>query len=146
MRLIDHYLTITDLSQVNIDRKSPYPLGTWKGERGDMIYLNCEEQIKMLGVLELRPELGVRGRHAHKTKKEIFYFITGQVTGRYWFEENPDDVREIRHIRGHLVTIEPGLFHEFLALEPSWAVEFSPQTHNDNDTVYPEKNMINHRS
>ena len=55
MRLIDHYLTITDLSQVNVDRKSPYPLGTWKGERGDMIYLNCEEQIKMLEALKTRP-------------------------------------------------------------------------------------------
>lgn len=137
MRSLNDYLKVTDLSQIAANRAEPFPLGFLRGERGDMIYLTCEETIQMLGVLELRPGIG-RGRHAHKTKREHLYFINGLVKGCYWFEEHPQDRHEILHKPGQLVTVEPGLYHEFVAVEPSWAVEFSSAPYDQADTFYPK--------
>ncbi len=136
MRLIEDYLKVIDILEVEADRDSSYPFGKWKGERGDIIYLNCEEPIKMLGVLELSPELGVRGRHAHSKKKEMLYFLTGKVRGRYWFKEVPETTYEFIHRPGHMVVISPDLFHEFAPLEVSLAIEFSPQPYDKRDTIY----------
>lgn len=136
---LEDFLTVQDLSQLTPDIQSAHPLGTSKAPRGDMIYLNCEERLSTLGVLEIRPELGPRGRHMHLHKKEIFYIITGKMQGRYWHDHNPNQGYVFDHGPGHLITIQPGLFHEFIAIEPTWAVEFSPQIFNISDTVYPQE-------
>ena len=136
---LQDFLAVQDLTNADPNLQTSHPLGRWQAPRGEMIYLNSEDQISMLGVLELRPELGPRGRHKHQVRKEIFYIITGKVIGRYWFDHHPQDGYTIEHNAGQLLTIYPGLYHEFLALEPTWMVEYSPQSYDASDVIYPKE-------
>lgn len=136
---LENFLTIEDLSDFKPDLQGSHPFGRLKAPRGEMVYLNGQDPVTSLGVLEIRPELGPRGRHMHRRKKEIFYIITGKLEGRYWHENDAKKGYVFNHYAGHFITIQPGLFHELVALEPTWAIEFSPQIFDITDTVYPQE-------
>jgi quercetin dioxygenase-like cupin family protein len=135
--LIFDYLTIKNLNEIKADINTFKPFGSTKGDRGLTIFLNSKEDFQFIALVELKPNLP-RGHHQHAKKIEMLYVISGTVKGKYWLPEWPfKDAYEMIHEAGTFVQINPGLFHEFLAIEPTWLVELSPTSFNVKDTYYP---------
>jgi hypothetical protein len=134
---LKEFLTIQNVKELSPNMDDTYPLGFVERERGAMVYLNFGEPLRFCALIEINPVLGSRGNHAHKIKKEIFYILSGKVKGTYWLQnELKKQAETFTHIEGDLITMQPGLFHEFCALEPALALEFSPQPLVALDTYY----------
>jgi mannose-6-phosphate isomerase-like protein (cupin superfamily) len=134
------FLTIQNVKELSPTMSDVYPLGFVTRERGAMTYLNFGEPLNFCALVEINPALGSRGNHVHKIKKEIFYILSGTVKGTYWLQnEHKEQAETFIHSEGDIITIQPELFHEFQALEPALALEFSPQSFMTSDTYYSEK-------
>lgn len=139
MKTIEMLLHVESLHDRVPDMESQQPVGRRDQGRGTSVYLNLEEAIRFVGLIEFLPGLGLRGKHYHQQKREHFYLIDGLMTGYFWLPDEPDQIHEIELRKGDLLTVEPGLVHAFQAIERTLVVELSPDTFDCQDVYYPEQ-------
>lgn len=135
MKKIQDYVTIRSLKGMtpNLASKSPLGYVDLPG-RGVMVQLNPEETLKYAGVFEVNPTYGTRGRHKHLKKVEYIYVVTGTARGRFWLESK-EAAEEFTLNQGDLVTVLPGVYHEYEAVSPAWMIELSPTSFEKEDTI-----------
>ena len=130
------YLEITNLKNLKADINTLHPFGYNEGERGATAFLNLEEPLQYLALIELKPGVP-RGNHKHSERIEILYIISGKVKGKYWCPGTLlEDAYEVIHEPGTFIRINPGLFHELSAVDQTWVLECSPIFFNIKDIDY----------
>ena len=68
------------------------------------------------------------GNHYHKKRTENFALIKGDLTAKYWPPESPNEILEVKLEVGDVVTVSPGLAHEYLSTGNAVALEFASTT------------------
>ncbi len=135
MKDVLNYVTKRSLKGMIPDLSARSPLGYIElPGRGVMVQLNPEETFNYVGVFEVNPAYGTRGRHKHLKKLEYVYVITGSARLRVWLEKKEEAV-ELELNQGDLVTVRPGVYHEYEALTRAWMVELSPVPFEKEDTI-----------
>ena len=135
--VVNDYLTIQNIHDFKPDTNTAYPVGYADFGRGGTTFLNVNQTNATLMLIEFRADSGPRGRHKHALRYESFYIISGCLKARYWLHD-PDEAIEYVHRHGTLLTLKPGLFHEYECVDgPALALEFSPQPYDRSDHYYP---------
>lgn len=135
MKEVSAYVTKRSLKGMIPDLSTRSPLGYIElPGRGVTVQLNIEKTFTYVGVVELNPACGTRGRHKHLKKLEHVYVVTGSAKLRLWLEKKEDAV-ELELAQGDLITIRPGVYHEYEAVTPAWMVELSPIPFEKEDTI-----------
>jgi mannose-6-phosphate isomerase-like protein (cupin superfamily) len=136
--LLDHVL-VENYQELMPDMNSKKPNGFRGFEKGDSVYINPEETIQFLSVIEFLPDKGLRGNHYHKHKNEILYIISGRVKAFYWRCNDPENKVTCIHEKGTKITIPPLIGHGFEALEFTLALEMTTTPFDSTDTYYHDK-------
>jgi quercetin dioxygenase-like cupin family protein len=72
--------------------------------------------------------------HHHPVKRETFYVWEGKLILVYGIDPDMNKAEEIVLEPGQSFHIEPGLWHQAIAIEDTWILEAST-THSDEDVV-----------
>ncbi len=93
---------------------------------------DSEEGVRYIASIELKAGT-VRGNHYHKIKREYIYVLVGEV--QLVLEDLESRARETLEVKfGDLILIQPGIVHALKVKEAGFAVEFSPNRFDPNDT------------
>ncbi len=114
------------------------PLGAQGGRimtpAGEIAQVVSGPEVRYVAYLEFRvPPPQARGNHYHRVKREHFYVLTGRLQAHFK-DLASGETAALELAAGHLLSIQPGYAHAFLAHEYAQAIEFSPQPFDPADT------------
>lgn len=101
---------------------------------GEIAQLVSGEAFRYLAYLEFlhKPDVA-RGNHYHQHKTESLYVLTGRLRAVFKDTET-EEMQTVELETGDMATIQPGCAHVFVPLEYTYALEFSPQPFDPEDS------------
>jgi mannose-6-phosphate isomerase-like protein (cupin superfamily) len=120
--------------------EAPIPPGGGRilSTNGELAQILNGDTFRFLAFIEFLPDSpALRGNHYHDRREETLYVLSGRLLSRFR-DVDTGRTHEFELSRGDLVRVPPRWAHTYLPLEPSSAVEMSPQTYEpDGTTPYP---------
>jgi quercetin dioxygenase-like cupin family protein len=105
----------------------------WKNGALAALFYNGDP-VRFIAFLEFKNGV-VRGNHYHRKAVQTMLVLDGELKGKFFLPDAPDDVLELTLTQGDVVCCGTPVVHSFRAPEYAIAVEYSPDRYAVDDFI-----------